>query len=72
MEAVGLRGASHCYFSALSDQTGGSYRPGFQFLFDDSKPLLSTSLTKFSLVNNNLSSIGGVPLSSTQETGLEG
>ena len=64
MEAVGLRGASHCYFSALSDQTGRGYRSGSQVLFDKFKPFLNTSLTEFSLVSNNPSRIGGVSLNS--------
>ena len=62
VEAVGGRSATHSYSSALFDQTGGSYRRGAQFLFDNFKPFLNTSLTKFSLVTDNLSDIVRISL----------
>ena len=34
METVGRGSASDCYATALSDQTGGSFPPCSQFLFD--------------------------------------
>ena len=64
MEVVGWRSASQCYSSALSDPTGGSNRPGSQFLFDNFKPFLTKSLTTIFTRSNNLISIGGISLNS--------
>ena len=64
MEVVGRSSASRCHSSALSNQTAGSYRPGSPFLFDYFRLFLNTSLTKFSLVLNNLSSAVGITLNS--------
>ena len=72
MKFVGRLSDSHCYSYALSDQTGEDHRPGSQFLFDYFKPFLNPSLTKFSRVSNNLSSIGGILLKPSDEERLEG
>ena len=72
MEFVSKFSASHCYSSALSGQTGEGCSPRTQFLFDNFKPFLNTSLTKFSHVRNNLSSTGRVLLDPSKKKGFEG
>ena len=72
MKFVGRLSDSHCYSYALSDQTGEDHRPGSQFLFDNFKPFLNTSLTKFSRVSNNFSIIDGILLNPSNGERLEG
>ena len=72
MGSVGRLSGSRCYSYTLAAQIEGDHHPSSQFLFDNLKPFLNTSLTKFSHDRNTPSSIGGVLLKPSKKKDLEG